>query len=70
MDTIYKDLLETTPENITINLPIMDLTQPPEVQLMCRYKLLQCATRMRDRQSSLLHTYLLGKLLNQIIDYH
>ena len=48
----------------------MDLTQSPEVQLMCRYRLLQCATRMRDRQSSLLHAYLLGELLNQTIDHY
>lgn len=70
MDTIYDDLLETTPENVNINLPTMDLTQAPEIQLMCRYRLLQRATRRRDRQLSLIHAYLLGELLDQTTDRH
>ena len=70
MNIIYKDLLEITPENVTINLSIIDLIQPPEVQLICRYRLLQCTTRMRDKQSSLLHAYLLGKLLDQTTDHY
>lgn len=70
MDAIYDDLLETTPEDVNLDLPTIDLTQTPEVRILCRYRLLQRATRRRERQTSLIHAYLLGELLDQTINRH
>ena len=67
-DQILDDLLETTPENVQIVVPTMDLTQTPEMQVLQRYRLLQRATRRKDRQAALLHAYYLGELLDQTVN--
>ena len=36
-DQILDDLLETTPENVTMVLPTIDMTQTPEMQVLHRY---------------------------------
>jgi hypothetical protein len=67
-DQILDDLLQTTPENVTMILPSIDDTQTPELQILHRYRLLQRATRRRDRQMTLLHAYYIGELLDQIVN--
>jgi hypothetical protein len=69
-DQILDDLLETTPENVTMVLPTMDITQTPEIQVLHRYRLLQRATRRKDRQMTLVHAYYLGELLDQVVNRH